>query len=215
VLAAYLAIDLAINSRNYVVTGGHYGFGSHIFTNMLEYIVAMCVGRHDVTNYVLIASGIVVLFLRGSRLVVFATAWMVLALLPFVPFTWSNTSRYMYLPAMGFSMLVAEGVIQVDRLAARRLPRTSRSAIWILVAAAVAVRFALFAVSNVGRFVDQTEDYRREIRSFRQVHATLGPYSRVEPGPLSPSRHKYQFLNALVQWEYGDPTIQLISTAPD
>jgi hypothetical protein len=213
-LAGYLAIDLTVNSRNYVVTGGHYGIGVHAVTNMLEYIVAMLVGRHNMTNYALIAGGIAVLLLRGNRRVVFATAWMVLALLPFVFFRWANTSRYMYLPAMGLSMLAADGVMQIDRLLARKAPRAWSTAAAALVAAAIAWRFGVYGVSNVRRFADRTEDYRRDITAFKQAHGPLAPQSRVPMAPLSTDRHAFQFLNALVQWEYRDPTITLIPDRP-
>jgi len=215
VLAGYLAIDLTINSRNYVVTGGHYGVGVHAITNLLEYIVAMVVGRHNSTNYALIAFAIGVLFLRGNRRVIFATAWIVLALLPFVFFKWSNTSRYMYLPAMGLSMLIAEGVMQIDRLLASRVSRAWAAAAAALVAVAIAGRFAIFATSNVNGFADRTEDYRRGIEAFKQSHGALPPHSRVALAPFSTTRHPYQFLNALVQWEYGDPTIELIPDQRD
>ena len=215
VLAGYLAIDLTINSRNYVVTGGHYGVGVHAITNLLEYIVAMVVGRHNATNYALIAIGIGVLFLRGNRRVVFATAWIVLALLPFVFFEWSNTSRYMYLPAMGLSMLIAEGVMQIDRLLASRVSRTWAAGAATLIAVAIAGRFALFATSNVNGFADRTEDYRRGIEAFKQSHGALPPHSRVPSAPLSTAKHPFQFLNALVQWEYRDPTIELIPDQRD
>jgi hypothetical protein len=214
-LTAYLAIDLRINSRNYVVAGGHYGIGGHVVTNALEYIVALYVGRHDLANYLLISGGLTVLLLRGSRRVVFATAWLILALLPFVFFRWSNTSRYLYLPAMGFSMLVAEGVMQLDWLLASRLPRAPRIAVLALVAAAIAGRFSLFAVSNVRGFAERTEEYRREIALFKQVHGDLPSHSRVPSDPRLRARHRYQFLNALVQWEYRDPTIELIPDQPD
>jgi len=215
VLAGYLAIDLTINSRNYVVTGGHYGVGVHAVTNLLEYIVAMVVGRHNPTNYALIAIGIGVLLLRGNRRVIFATAWIVLALLPFVFFKWSNTSRYMYLPAMGLSMLIAEGVMRIDRLLASRMSRTWAAAAAALIAVAIAGRFAIFATSNVNGFADLTEDYRRAIEAFKQSHGALPPHSHVASAPLSTAKHPYQFLNALVQWEYGDPTIELIPDQRD
>jgi hypothetical protein len=209
-LAAYLAIDLTINSRNYVVTGGHYGVGAHAITNLLEYMVAMLVGRHNTMNYALIAIGIVLLLVKGNRRVIFATAWIILALLPFVFFKWSNTSRYMYLPAMGLSMLIAEGVMQIDRLLASRVTRSWAAAAAALIAVVIAGRFAIFATSNVKGFADRTEDYRRDIESFRQAHGALPPHSRVPLAPLSTAKHSLQFLTALVEWEYGDPTIELI-----
>src|SRR4051812_21149656 len=41
VLAAYLALDLWINSRNYVVSQGYYTFGFHLVTNALDYILGL------------------------------------------------------------------------------------------------------------------------------------------------------------------------------
>src|ERR1051325_5647068 len=43
-LALYLALDLWINSRNYVVSQGYYTFGFHIVTNARTYIVGLQVG---------------------------------------------------------------------------------------------------------------------------------------------------------------------------
>lgn len=211
-LVAYLAVDLQVNSRNYVVAEGHYGVGGHVVTNALDYLVALYVGRRDLANYVLVVVGLGALMLFGSRRVVFATSWLVLALLPFVFFTWGNTSRYLYLPAMGFSMLVAEGLVHLDRLAAPRLSRAARTAALALVATAIAGRFALFAADNVSHFAERTEEYRRYITLFKQVHGDLPAQSRVAPDPRLRIDHPPAFLNALVQWEYRDPTIALART---
>ncbi len=167
-VAAYLAIDLQINGRNYIVA------------------------------------------LRGSQRAVFATSWLILSLLPFVFFRWGNTGRYLYLPAMGFSMLVAEGFVQLDRLLASRLARAQRTALLTLAATAVAGRFALFAVAHVKSFAAGTEEYRRYITLFKQAHRDLPRHSRVPFDPTLGGEERYRFLNALVQWEYRDPTIGLI-----
>jgi hypothetical protein len=212
--AGYLAIDLQINSRNYVVAEGHYGIGGHVVTNALDYIVTLYVGRRDVANYLLIAAGLTVLLWRGSRRVVFATSWLVLSLLPFVFFRWGNTGRYLYLPAMGFSMLVADGVMQLDRLLPSRLPRAQRTAVLALVAMAIAGRFTLFAAANVKSFAERTEEYRRYITLFKQTHRELPSHSRVPIDPSTGDEQRYRFLNALAQWEYRDPTIELIPDWP-
>jgi hypothetical protein len=214
-LAAYLAVDLPINSRNYVVAESHYGFGIHVVTNARDYIVALYVGRGNLANYLLIAGGLSGLLLRGSRRVVFATSWLILALSPFVFFTWGNASRYLYLPAMGFSMLMAEGVLQLDRLLASRLPRAPRTALVALIAAVITGRFAWFAAANVKRFADRTEEYRRYMTLFRQAHGDLPSHSRVPSDPRLSVEHPYKFLNALVQWEYRDPTIDLFPDTPN
>jgi hypothetical protein len=214
-LAAYLVIDLQINRRNYVIAEGHYGIGPHVVAKALDYIVTLYVGRREVANYLLIVAGLTVLLLRGSRRVVFATLWLILSLLPFVFFRWGNAGRYLYLPAMGFSMLVADGVMLLDRLLVTRLPRAQRAAALALVATAVAGRFMLFAAANVKSFAERTEQYRRYITVFKQVQGDLPSHSRVSfDSPLG-GREQYRFLNALVQWEYRDPTIDLVPDQPD
>jgi hypothetical protein len=214
-LAAYLAVDLPINSRNYVVAESHYGLGAHVVTNARDYIIALYVGRGNLANYLLIAGGLSALLLRGSRRVVFATSWLLLALLPFVFFKWANASRYLYLPAMGFSMLMADGVVQLDRLLASRLPRAPKTALVALIAAVITGRFAWFAAANVKSFADRTEEYRRYITLFRQAHGDLPSHSRVPSDPRLSIEHPYKFVNALVQWEYRDPTITLTPDTPN
>ena len=118
VAAVYLAIDLWINSRNYVVAEGRYRIGTHAVTNALDYVVALYVGRRDALNYGVVAVIVPLLVLRGTSRVRFATCWLVLAMAPFVPFTWGTQSRYLYLPAIGFALLLADGVLYFSRVLA-------------------------------------------------------------------------------------------------
>ena len=171
----YLALDLWINSRNYVVSEGHYTIGFHIVTNALNYIDALYVGRRDWLNYAVITVGVVVLLVRGNARVRFATCWMLLALAPFLSFNWGNTSRYLYQPAIGFSLLLAEGVMQLNR------PRYRP--ILALLVAAIAIRFAVFANANVGDFAQRTQVYPRYLARFRQAHGDIPSRSVVDPDP--------------------------------
>jgi hypothetical protein len=116
---------------------------------------------------------------------------------------------------MGFSMLVAEGFVELDRLLASRLPRAQRTAVLALVATAVAGRFTLFAAAHVKSFAEGTEEYRRYITLFKQAHGDLPSHSRVPFDPSLGGEAHYRFLNALVQWEYRDPTIGLIPHQPN
>jgi len=200
-IALYLALDLWINSRNYVVSQGYYTFGFHILTNALNYIVGLYVGRRDVLNYVVIVAGVIVLLLRGNARVRFATCWMVLALAPFLSFNWGNTSRYLYQPAIGFSLLLAEGVMLLNR------PRYRP--VLAVVVAAIAIRFAVFANSNVRDFALRTQVYPEYLTKFRQTHGALPSYAVVEPDPEFAKLHPHQFANAAVQWAYRDATIQV------
>ena len=212
VAAAYLAIDLWINSRNYVVSDGHYAIGRHVASNALDYVVALYVGRRDAANYVLIAVGLPLLLLRGSPRARFAACWTVLAMAPFVFFTWGNASRYLYFPAIGFAMLLSEGVLSLGRLPALERHQRLRVATIALLAGAVAVRFMVFAVHNVEDFAARTETYRRGGQLFRQVHGRLPRHSRVQLDSRLQFDHEPRFVTAMIQWEYGDPTIELIVT---
>lgn len=199
--AVYLALDLWINSRNYVVSEGHYTVGVHIVTNALNYIDALYVGRRDWVNYAVIAVGVVVLLIRGNARVRFATCWMLLALAPFLSFNWGNTSRYLYQAAIGFSLLLAEGVMQLKGPKYRPL-------LAVLVAV-IAIRFAVFANSNVRDFATRTQVYPQYLARFRQIHGDIPSHSVVEPDAEFATQHPHQFANAAVQWEYRDATIQV------
>lgn len=205
----YLSVDAVVNSRNYVVSEGHYTLGLHFVRNALDYIDALYVGRRDALNYAVITIGLVLLLARGSRRVRFATLWMVLSLGPFVFFTWGNTSRYLYQPAIGFSMLLAEGVTYLEQTLRPRVPALARGAIVAALAAGIAIRFALFAMANVTSFAGRTQAYRTYLAEFRELHGGIPSYTTVAPDPRLAVKLPHQFVNAAVQWEYRDPTIRI------
>jgi hypothetical protein len=204
---AYLALDLWINSRNYLVSQGYYTLGFHMVTNALNYIEALYVGRRDWLNYAVITIGIVTLLVRGNSRVRFATCWMLLALAPFLSFTWGNTSRYLYQPAIGFSLLLGEAVMAFDRALTTRLTITRRTFAVSTLVAAIAVRFAVFAAANVGDFTERSQVYPDYLGRFRAIHGTVPSNTTVVADP--PTTLPYQFLNAAVQWDYRDPTIRI------
>jgi hypothetical protein len=227
VTSVYLALDLWINSRNYVVSQGHYTIGFHIVGNALDYIDALYVGRRDSLNYTVIGAGVVVLLVRGSDRVRFATCWMLLALAPFLSFNWGNTSRYLYQPAIGFSLLLAEGVMQLRRVRSGGARSSgfrfagsssgfrfvgsglSRTILFPLIVAVIAIRFAVFAHSNVRDFARRTEVYPEYLARFRETHGDIPSHSVVDPDPAFAAQHPHQFANAALQWEYRDPTISI------
>ena len=208
---AYLAIDISINSRNYVVSQGHYTFGPHILTNALDYIQALYVGRRDWINYGVIAVGTTALLAGGNARVRFATCWMLLALAPFLSFNWGNTSRYLYQPAIGFSLLLAEAVLTIDtalrRRWARARSRSNRATVVSMLIAVVAIRFGLFAASNVRDFTERSQVYPQYLARFRQIYGTLPANATVTADP--PTTLPHQFVNAAVQWDYRNPTIRV------
>jgi len=209
----YLAIDVWINSRNYVVSQGYYTLGFHIVTNALNYIDALYVGRRDWVNYAAIVIGIVMLLVRGNSRVRFATCWMLLALAPFLSFNWGNTSRYLYQPAIGFSLLVAEVVAAFDSVLAHRLTAPRRALAVGLLVAAIAVRFAVFAAGNVRDFTERSQVYSDYLGRFRALHGTVPSNTTVVADP--PTTLPHRFINAAVQWDYRDPTIRIVPYESD
>jgi hypothetical protein len=209
ITVAYLTIDLNINSRNYVVTQGDYSIGFHMTRNALDYLTALYVGRHDALNDVFVAVGLVLLLWLGNERVRFATLWILLALAPFLPFTWGNTSRYLYQPAIGFAILLAEGVRGLGR-GARTVSggRVEASVASLAIAALIAIRFAVFAQANVTDFAVRSQVYPAYLAKFRRAHPDLTSNTTVQIDP-DDVRKPYQFVNAAVQWEYRDPTIRV------
>jgi hypothetical protein len=205
----YLSIDLWINSRNYVVSQGHYAIGLHIFTNALDYIDALYVGRRDALNYTVIVIALTALLVRGNARVKFAACWMLLALAPFLLFNWGNTSRYLYQPAIGFSLLLAEAVTQLNRALTGRIPANTRRAIVIAAVAAITIRFGLFANANVRDFAVRTHVYPEYLARFRNIHGNVPSNTVIASDPRLETTLPYQFVNAAVRWEYRDATIQI------
>ena len=213
VTGAYLALDLWINSRNYLVSEGHYTIGFHIVTNALNYIEALYVGRRDWLNHAVIAVGIVTLLVRGNSRVRFATCWMLVALAPFLSFNWGTTSRYLYQPAIGFSLLLAEAVLAFDRALARRMTEPRRALAVSVLVAALAVRFVVFAAANVRDFTQRSQVYSDYLGRFRALHGTVPSNTTVIADP--PTTLPYRFVNAAVQWDYRDPTIGIAPYGSD
>jgi hypothetical protein len=204
---AYLAIDFQVNSDIYLVQDGHYRIGLHAFENILGYIVWLYVGTRDAVSYVLVSVAVLALLIFGTRRVRFAVAWMLLALLPFAFFTWGNTSRYLYLPAMGFALLVAELVEWVDGRLSRVAGVRVRLAIVTLLMAFVTIRFASFASRGVSNFTVRTERYRRFTEDIRRQYPQVSTGSSVAVEARVEQALTRRYLEGLVQWEYRDPTL--------
>ena len=210
VTVLYLAIDIPINSRSYLVGEDHWKFGFHIVRNVLDYVVTLHVGSRSVVSYVAIAVVLVLLLVRGNARVRFATFWILVAMAPFIPFTWGTSSRYLYLPAMGFALLLAEGFEWLDRTLRARLRPAPRHTIVGLVSAAVAIRFMVFAVEEVEHFSERTERYRQYLAELRQRHPTLPNDAHVTVEPETEKILPHRFLQAAIQWEYRDPSLRLV-----
>ncbi|MBA3638055.1 MAG: hypothetical protein M3541_00920 [Acidobacteriota bacterium] len=208
-LAIYLLVDLSVNSRSYLIEEGHYRFGLHAVPNLLGYVVTLYAGKRNLQSFIVVVVVLAALLLRGTPRVIFATAWLVLAILPFSFFTWSNTSRYAYMPAVGMALLITEGLSWLDAQLQRRVPRNVRLAISGLLGVFVAVRFVLFAAENIRNFTEGTERYRRFAIAARERDPQPAPGATLSADPDTVDQLHHRYLEALIQWEFKDPTLKL------
>jgi len=213
-LVLYGAIDIAVNRHNYVVEEGHYRAGIHIIRNVLDYLVALYVGKHKLASYLAVGGVTILLFWRGSWPVRFATSWIFVTLLPFAFFTWANTSRYVYTPAVGFAMLVGIGVAALDAALRVRVPPAVRTSIVSWIVLAVVVRFAVFTNLAIDGFVARTEAYRTYLRDFRASHPALDPGSTVRVAGTDTEHLRQPYVAAMLQWEDADPNLRIEFDSP-
>jgi hypothetical protein len=178
-LAGYLVLEYVVNSRSYLVKEGHYQFGWHAVPHAFQYLITLYVGRRDPVSYLLTAAVSAALLARGTPRVRFFVLWMLVTIAPASFFTWGNVSRYLYLPAAGLAMLLAEMILEVRNLAAQPVsPRVAR-AVTIALTAALAVRFAVFAAKVPAGFREWTRPYERYVAAVRKANPAPSPGSVV------------------------------------
>jgi hypothetical protein len=129
---------------------------------------------------------------------------MLIAMLPYLPFTTGNTSRYAYLPAIGFSWAVAAAIVAgVERLRrVRRAPGWAPAATYAIACAFVIARFGPFAYESVRGHVRSFEEWRtRAERLATTVDVHDGTLRVADPGdPLIDS----MYVEPIVRWERRD-----------
>jgi hypothetical protein len=167
-LVGFLAIAWIVNTRSYLVEDGHYAFGWHAVPNMLNYVVSLYVGKKILASHLVIVAITLFLLAKGSARTRFLLVWIFVTLAPASFFTWGNASRYLYVPAAGFAMLLAQsGLTAYEMIRARSgSPVVTPAAIAIV--AAIAIRFAVFAHEGATGFRDQTRPYERLIAAIEQ-----------------------------------------------
>lgn len=207
--AGYLVVDLAVNARSYLVEEGYYRIGAHAVGNLLSYVVLLYVGKRTWTSFIAVSVAAVLMLARGTPRVRFATWWMLLSILPFSFFTWSSTSRYAYMPAVGFALLLAEGLQWLDRRLAERATPGVRYALTGGIAVFVAIRFMLFAVDGTSGFAERTGPYREFAIALRREHPQPAPGAQVPIDARTADALQFRYAQALAQWEFKEPTLTL------
>jgi hypothetical protein len=209
ITAAYLAVDLVVNAQHYLISEGQYRIGWHMVRNVFEYTASLYVGERTPVAHALVAAVMVVIAVRGTAIARFGLAWMIVAMLPFLPFTFANVSRYAYLPAAGFALVLTEALASLDRWLARR-EVARRALITGTLAAVLALRFAVFAAKGVEDFAERAETYRTFLQGLREAHPRLDDGAVVSVDARTERRMAHRYLEAAVRWEYRNPTIQVV-----
>jgi len=124
VTLGYIALQVVVERRNYLLEQGGYGLGWQIVLNPLRslaLIVAPLAGtEHADAGWLvpvgaLVALGLLVILVRGPS----GARWLVLALgltlLPTAPFAAPPNSRYLYLPLMAAALFLSAGLARLQR----------------------------------------------------------------------------------------------------
>lgn len=162
VFALFALATVVANRRNALFTGSGYTLGMHALDHAIEYLASMYVGPADGAAYAgsAIAIGILLIATPFTR---FGVVWLLLTMVPYLWFTTSNTSRYMYLPSIGFAWAIAAAVAAAaDRLATRsgRGRRRPAELVFALAVAFVAIRFGRFSSAAIRGHVQAMEPWR-------------------------------------------------------
>jgi hypothetical protein len=182
-LAVFLVIAYVVNSRSYLVQEGYYTFGSHIVRNVFHYMVALYVGRRTLVDYSLIVAAIGALLLWGTNRMRFFVLWILITLSPVLLFTWGIASRYAYVPAAGFAMLLADVIVAAETGTARWIqPRVARI-VFTAIAVFLAVRFAAFAQEGSEGFRAVTVPYEQLVTRIRSDSPVVPPDGTVYVDP--------------------------------
>lgn len=213
-LGGYLVISYTVNRANPNVAEGEYRFGIHAVPNLLTYISALYVGRHDAFALLGTAVGLLLLAGFGTMPVRFGTVWMLLALVPYSFFLTTRSGRYMYLSAAGFSLLLAGVGLMLSQVLQTRIGVRAGRLVSVALAVAIAGRFASFAAREVPREVAPGEAYRAWFDSFQRAHPTLARGGAVAIDDPKRRDIDTPALPALIRLEYADPQLQISVNPP-
>ena len=203
--AAYLLVAYVINSRNYVVTQGRYAVGIHVLSNMLDALVTLAVANREPLALLIVIGLTLWASLGAPPRVRFYTLWTLVTLLPFAGFRDGLSSRYLYLPAVGFAALLADALWLVRP----RLERWTRAGVvvWWVLTIALTVRFATFAAKNVEAWEHVSTPFREYTATVRALYPSPGIGAALEV-PVPPEEVAPHYVPSLLQWEYADVTLR-------
>lgn len=181
-LAGYLALAYVVNMRSYLVQEGHYAIGLHALPNILNYFVWLYIGRRSPLDYSLLLVAIGAIVVWGTPRMRFSLGWMIVTLVPVSFFTWENAPRYLYLPAVGFALLVADLLLAGGAQLRRWITLPIARAALLIAVVVVAGRFGVFARKAADSFPARTAAYRHYVEELRRLNPTVSAGGEVVIG---------------------------------
>jgi hypothetical protein len=137
-----------------------------------------------------------------------AAGWILIALMPPSLFTWGLSSRYLYLPGVGFAILLAA---LFARLESAIRARGKRAAIIIATAAALllGVRFAVFARTAVRNYESVGTIYRRVLLDARRTYPEPSPGATLVLQNPDPTLVEAAYVEAMLRLDYNRPDLRV------
>ena len=206
ILMVYLVVEYIINSRNYLVKEGQYALGEHMLSNALTALATFAVTPHSLLWLTILGILAIWAVLGAPPRIKFYALWTLVALAPVVGFRGGLTSRYLYLPAVGFAALTAELLWSARSFVGGR-PSRAGIAVWWVVVVALTVRFASFAMKNATVWQTASVPFLDYAARVRQLYPAPARGVTLEVPP-PPEEVLPQYLPSLLQWEFGDPTLR-------
>ncbi len=207
ITAAYGTVAYIVNSRNYVVTEGQYRIGTHIVRNVLGAIVTLSVGPRGTVALVIVSLLCLWSAVAAAPRVQFYTAWTVITLLPSAGFVGGLSSRYLYLPAIGFAGLTAE-LVWWARRPLRRWA-SAGVAVWWAILVGLLIRNAAFAGKNVRTWELASAPYLTYVSMVRELYPVAARGATIDvpspPSPISP-----HYIPLLLRWEFDDTSLEVL-----
>jgi hypothetical protein len=205
-LLVYFVIEWIVNSRSYLVHEGHYALGWHALPNILHYFIWLYSGDRDAVDYAVLIATLSAIALFGTPRMRFALLWIVVTLLPVAFFTWDNAARYLYLPAVGWAMLVADLMFALHALAVGHLTLRAANVTVSVVVAVLAIRFGIFAKKAADSFPARAAPYERYATELRRANPIVAAGGTVEIDP--------QYLEGVSDL-YREPAASVAFCVPD
>ena len=210
-IAAYGTVAYIINSRNYVITQGQYGIGTHIARNVLGAIVTLSVGPRGTAALIIVSLLCLWCALAAPPRVQFYTAWTLITLLPSAGFVGGLNSRYLYLPAIGFAGLTAELVWWARRPLTRWA--SAGVAVWWALLMSLMIRNAAFAGKNVRTWERASAPYLTYVARVRELYPSAARGATLAV-PSPPSTIAPHYIPLLLRWEFDDTSLQVVVRQP-